>query len=367
MSSAYSTYLKGLQLHIDSCNTKDGESANLRGGNSGFISEAGEVLGDASSCPRRAALRALSIDVDPTTVDNQIMFDGGLYNENAFIDRLKLAWDGEVISEEDTPTHWITDEGIPVTGRPDVVLLAKDGKPEIGVELKGVFSLWTARDILERRPKWNNLLQAAHYFYQLRASTGLNRYELLYISRSYYASNEMATRNLPNYGEKYSEYIDYRFYHWRPKKRGTGYTRAKATQEEYDLALAKGIQWVSTGEKSGRQPEFVAEAGNVRPFCISFELRWNEDAVLEWRGVKYAEEWKRSPITWAGIKRYYETAASLLTGSTKSLPPKPKVVKADGSPKGYDGCGYCPLNDSCKTARSWNDVVSAAKKIQEGD
>lgn len=364
MSSAYKTYLEGLKIHIASSKTKDEESTALRGGNSGFINGAGEVLGDASSCPRRAALRALNIEVDPTTVDNQIMFDGGLYNEDAFVDRLKLAWDGEVVTEEQTPTKWTTDSGVAVTGRPDVILLAKDGTPEVGVELKGVFSLWTARDVLERRPKWNNLLQSAHYFYQLRKDKGLQKYELLYISRSYYAVNDMAARNLPRYGEKYSEYIDYRFYHWRPKRRGTGYTKAKATEEEYLEAFQKGIKYVDTGTK-GTQPEYLAEAGNVRPFCVSFELRWTDDDVLQWRGVRYEEEWKTSPVSWAGIKRYYESSASLLMEDKPKLPPKPKVVKADGSPKGYDGCGYCPLKDVCSKARNWADVVTGAKELSK--
>ena len=361
MKSAYHIYLDGLQKHIDKHSQKDGESSNLRGGNTGFVNSAGEVLGDQSSCPRRAALRALSIDVDPTTVNNQIMFDGGLYNEEAFIDRLKLAWDGDILTEEECATSWATSSGVQVTGRPDVVLLGKDGTYDTGVELKGVFSLWTARDILERRPKWNNLLQAAHYFYQLRKTKGLQKYELLYVSRSYYAVNEMAARYLPKYGETYSEYIDYRFYHWRPKRRGHGYTKAKIDEEEYLEASRRGIQYVDTG-RTGAQPEYLAEAGNIRPFCISFELRWSADDILEWRGVRYADTWHHSPISWEGIRRYYEVSAQLLKGE-QVLPPAPRVVKPDGTSKGYSGCTYCPLSKVCDKAKTWDEVLDGAKKL----
>jgi hypothetical protein len=360
MKSVRQMYLDGLAEYIrEHSQLETLKEGTLRGGSTGFITPDGVVLGDASSCPRRAALRSLGYDVDPTTPENQMMFDAGLANEDQFLARMRSQWPGEVLQEEETPINWTTSNGLPVSGRPDLVLL-QDGELRIGVEHKGVFSLWTARDVMEQKPKWNNLLQATHYMLKL----GLSKYELIYTNRSYFAVNEMAAKLLPNYGETNSQYIDYRFTQWRPKKRGDGYTPGKITEAEYLAGVAAGNRRIQCGDK-GWQMEFQAQHGNVTPFCISYEMRLSDSGFVEWRDTRL-EKWNTTVINWTGIERFYTVTASMVLDETTSMPPKPVKVKGDGTRTNYSGCDYCPLNTKCnrneiKTFGQLKNLIDSAE------
>ena len=331
--TAYSLYMEGLQSCIEALREEEREKiGSLRGGNTGFIDERGVVYGTNSNCPRRSLLRAKGIEADPTTIQNQIMFDGGISNEDIFVERLKDQVDKIYHDSSDYATKWKTQNGTPVTGRPDVIIAAKNGE-KIGIELKGLFSLWKARDVLERRPKFDNLLQSAHYFYQLKKNRILDRYELLYINRNYFASNEMAAKWLPKYGAKWSEYLQYRFYELRPKKSGEGWTKGKISEQEYLSML-----------NTAKADRVIAQPANIIPFCVSYELRWNDNGQLAFRAVGDSE-WQESIINWEGIERYYETVSKM--EETNELPKRPREVRVDGKDKGYSGCDYCPLKEVC--------------------
>lgn len=342
---------QGLIEAIEEHAKSDSETTGiLRGGNTGIILADGTPVG---SCPRLAALRMNGVTVQKTTPQDQIMFDGGLANEDYFFERVGRVWTksgGTMVHESDTPSSWTTSSGIKVTGRPDGVLLCRDGVPIRGVELKGVFSLWRARDTLERKPVLKHLAQAAHYMCAL----GLEEYELVYVSRSIYAVNDMAAKLLPRYGAKWSEYLDYRFYKYRPwKNNPSKFTKSVITEEEY-LANQRG-KFIDAG-RHGRVLEYVAEAGNVRPFCISFEMRAvGDEKRIEYKCTESGEDWTPSPVTWNNIREFFEVSASVATGGP--LPPRPIELKADGTNKGYSGCRYCSLNEKCNTAKVIGDLI----------
>ena len=349
--TVYDSYMKGLQAYIEALRKEEKNNiGTLRGGNTGFIDEKGVVYGTSSNCPRRSLLRMKGIEDDPVTIQNQIMFDGGISNEDIFVERLKDTCEEVHHDSKDYTTEWETSNGTKVTGRPDVIVVQKSGE-KIGVELKGLFSLWKARDVLERRPKFDNLLQSAHYFYQLKKKGVLERYELLYINRNYFASNEMAAKLLPKYGSKWSEYIQYRFYELRPKKTGEGWTKGKITEQQYlDIS------------RTAKADTVIAQPANIIPFCISYELRWNSNGHLAFRAVG-DDSWKQSIITWDSIENYYETVSKM--EETDILPKRPKEVRVDGKDKGYSGCDYCNLKPICTGTNKVTTVREFLERTEE--
>ncbi len=359
----------GLQDVIDKAAEREKQKiGTLRGGNAGFVLDGKP----AASCPRKAWLRKQGVDLDPTTPDKQLLFDGGLSSEDYFFDRVRVAWEAEggtIAQEEEWPSRWATSKGTWVTGRPDGVLLLKDGKAVKGVEKKGIFSLWTARDIMERKPKYENLCQSAQYMWAL----GLQSYELVYVSRSYYAANEMASKVLPKYGQPYSEYVDYRFYEWRPKKRGAGWTRARISQEDYDAGdkteiVDVRIQDWSTGELlKQRKMRYEVEPGNIKPFCVSFELRSHgAEQRLQFKDTTLAAaEWQDTDITWSSIREWYEMADSIEAAA--KLPDLPRNPKIGSSRDKFSMCNYCPLKADCvdKKIRTGAELLEAARKLSK--
>ena len=341
----------------------------LRGGNAGYMLNGKP----ATSCPRKAYLRMKGIQVEPIDINQQLLFDGGLASEDSFVQRIKEIWefDGrKVVCEEDYPSEWFTTNGTPVTGRPDAVLLEKDGTPLRGIEKKGIFSLWTARDILERRPKVVNFTQATQYMCAL----DLRSYELLYVNRNYFAINQMAARVLPKPGQKYSEYLDYRYYEWRPKLRGTGWTRGKLSKEDYEAADKTEIVNVTYydydlgKERSERKLRYEWEHGNVKPFCVSFELKRGESDsdTIKWRDTtEGVEAWQDSGISWDSIKEWYEVTSRM--EETNRLPPPPLNPKFGSNKDGFSLCDYCPLDSVCNAKqgkpRTTAEFLDRAKQV----
>ncbi len=357
-------HAKGLQMAIDEHAEHEQLKLNtLRGGSSGMLSPDGTPLGPDASCPRRALLRAIGINIKPTEVRDQILFDGGLANEIKFYERVAAAWaeyGGEVLSEEECPTTWYTSNGTKVTGRPDgVLVLTKDGTPVRGSELKGVFSLWRARDVMEGKPKFEHMLQSTHYMWQL----GLASYELTYVSRSIYVTNDMANRYMPQYGAKLSENINYYYYQWRPKKRGDGLTKARITEEEY-LAGLPNNRKLDVPRSKWPEWEFQAVPASIKPMCVSFDMRIVDGAV-EYRQLPDSA-WTKTVITIDGIRQYYEATADLLVGPPGAkLPPEPTNVDVDGSRKNYGSCNYCPLASKCPTIKTKQELIKAAEELAD--
>ena len=124
----------------------------LRAGNSGlYIREADQMIG---SCPRKTRLRMDGINSDQfeDLGTKPLMFQAGLANEDQWDKVLEAGWvqgrGGTLKREEEIGIKWETRSGISVTGRPDIVLCDSEENPVMGIELKMVCSLWTARDVL---------------------------------------------------------------------------------------------------------------------------------------------------------------------------------------------------------------------------
>ena len=162
MVKVVDVFLEGRKLlnEAHAAKEKDKEGT-LRGGSSGAL-VGDDVIG---TCHRRSLARMLGFD-PPTDESSYDIFDAGFANEALWEEKLVAGWPGEVKFEEEIPIKWEVN-GVTVSGRPDAVLM-KDGKPFHGIELKGVFSYNTATSLLyEGDPKTDNLVQAAHYSWQL--------------------------------------------------------------------------------------------------------------------------------------------------------------------------------------------------------
>lgn len=171
--------------HADKEKTKVG---TLRAGTAGAVVD-GKIFGN---CHRKALARFLGIE-EENDLPTKLMFAAGVGNESAWLDVLRRGWAGQIKCEEEIPVSFELD-GVKITGRPDIVLLDDDGVPQLGIELKGVFSINTAIDThLEGHFKSENILQAGIYARQLNVP-----YSLAYTSRNYWKLDFVAKRKYPS-------------------------------------------------------------------------------------------------------------------------------------------------------------------------
>ena len=273
-----------------------GKVGTLRGGNSSILTKEGHVLG---KCARQTLLRYKGIEIEDPHTNKQIMFDLGIVNEEVWYNKLSKVWPGTILREEEVSTKWTTSSGINVTGRPDIVLCSADSTPLLGLELKAVCSLWTARDVLfEGKPKWDHLVQAAHYSMELDIP-----FRLCYTSYVNYAVPAWAARHFPVEGGHGSELIEYN-----------------------DKGKPK----------------------HVGPFYVVYELEWDDEGHL----IYSLEDGDTPPvaipeINRENIQRYYELINQM--EEDKQLGPRPLTLKGDGSRANYSACDYCPLIEVCNT------------------
>ena len=291
----------------------------LRAGNTGLMLADGRVTG---KCARLTYLRYKGIRVEEADYSRELMFAAGRTNEDSWLEVLRAADPTLVIKrEEEIPIAWTTDNGVPVTGRPDIVLghnglLSGKFVPEIGIELKQACSLWTVRDVgIQMKPKMLHLMQAAHYSWQLGIP-----FELWYTNRTDFAVMGWAQRNFPKPGEPGSDRCEYN---------------------------DKG------------------EIKKVLPFVQGYELMWTPAGQMNYRAVGH-ERWTTTLITQQGIVDYFSTVAAM--DETDVLPPAPTNLEADGSRGPYSICSYCPLQSVCdshkgKSVAAWTEIV--AKDFQK--
>lgn len=288
---------------------------NLRAGATGMMSETGEVAG---ACHRKSHLRSLGLEVDPPTDDKYIMFELGYANEDEIYKQLQATLaPGEIIlREEEIPIEWRTSNGTKVTGRPDMVIcrklevdwetipskvaFVKDIIPVLGLELKSIHSLWSARDVIfGKKPKMDNLLQAAHYMWKLDVP-----YKIIYKSYSQLgqgmAGNEWIIKQFPRIGEPGSEFIEYN------EKKGT--------------------------------------IKHIKQFEVIFDLRFDDKGRLQYK-EEAATDWITTLITTKYIENYFEFTSKIATSG--NLGPRPITIDAHGNKLGYSSCDYCPLKKTC--------------------
>lgn len=316
-------------------NAEEAKRGNLRAGNSGIMSEDGDIAG---SCHRIAHLRQLGVELEPPDDSLLIMFQVGTANEDLIAhDLSQTAVVGEINKrEEEIPIHWLTTNGTPVTGRPDHVLghelIQADERqgtttqfiPELLLELKSIASVWTTRSVLiDREPKLNHLVQAAHYMWKLGSIPG----RLIY---KQYAIQEIPAWEESKDGEK---------------RKGWG----QRLFEKADTDARKFIDF---------------EKGRVRPFELVYALMINEEGAVMYRQEEGPEEWTTTIVNVHDIRRFFEFTSEM--GPLKKLGPIPVTISATGEKKRYTNCGYCPLNSICQSAKKikgptqydqWLDLV----------
>ena len=279
----------------------------LRAGSTGMMSDEGEFAG---ACPRTSLLRSKGIEADPPTPQAYIMFELGYANEDVILKQIQETLKpGEIVlKEEEIPIEWMTPNGTKVTGRPDLVICDEvTKKPLVGIELKSVHSLWTARDVLfGRKPKLANLAQSAHYMWKL----GVPEYKLMYKSYSQLgqgmAGNEWITKMFPKPGEPDSEFIDY--------------TESAKQEGKYTIK-------------------------HIKQFEIVYDLSFDKNGRLRYR-VEGNGVWTPTIITQESIAKYFDFVSRMETD--KALGPMPIAVDALGSKQNYTPCKYCPLHATCK-------------------
>lgn len=285
----------------------------LRAGNSGVMTPDGDVAG---ACHRLAHLRSLGIDMDPPDDSRLIMFQLGTANEDViYNDLIHTKKDNEIILREtEIPISWTTSNGTKVTGRPDMVVLEQIGdarKAVFGVEIKSIASVWTSREVLfENKPKFEHLVQAAHYSWKLDCP-----FKLLYKQYANQAVPQWAHKFFPKRSEKNSEHIEYN---------------------------DKG------------------EVKSIKPFEIVYELEWGTKvSTLRYRR-EGRSKWENTPIRLDDIERFYEFVSNM--EKTKDLGPIPMTIGADGMEKNFSKCGYCALQDICKKETKYDNWLNAIRK-----
>lgn len=341
-------YINLTRLHAEAAADEqaehmEGQSAklgNLRAGNSGTVVATGEVAG---SCHRVAHLRMLGIDLESPNDSTLLMFEGGFQNEASWLKKLTRSWPGSILTEEQIPVSWTTSEGKVVSGRPDIVLMEKkpilatqedvdkqnyggyqhvevgapiswEDTPVLGIELKGIGSMWTLRDVWSKEgagPKLAHLCQAGHYSWQLGekflGGTPL-AYKIVYTSYVNFVVPDWASSLFPKPGEEGSEHIEY-------------------------------------NEKTGK-------VKHLKPQMVIYDLAWTESGQLMFSretadttspglAGKDARTWHLTPVTREGIRMFYEKAGS------KQLGGRPLTLNGLGSKQKYSNCDYCPLQSVC--------------------
>lgn len=318
---------------------KDAEklkSGVLRAGNAGIVAMEESV----GACHRKTYLRYKGIEINDIEDSKELMFAGGRANEDLWTLILEAAAEpGLVIRrEEEVPVRWsfpISDEPgaeeITVTGRPDIVLF-KEGfdangspvlEPVIGLELKQVSSLWSARNVgIKFKPGTSHLIQAAHYSWQLGVP-----FQLWYTSRSNHAA-------------------------------------------VHDLGFAKvPYPTKETAEPQHKERLLFNKNGflkDILPFYQGFELGWTDKGQLKYRAIKMndegqAGEWVFTLITINGIKEFYRKVART---EIDGLGGRPLAIEANGDKASYSACDYCPLKSVCDSKEN-EGLQEWVKSVQE--
>jgi hypothetical protein len=290
---------------------------NLRAGMTGIrSSDTGDVAG---ACHRKSLVRSLGIEIEKPDDHKLIMFELGFASEDITLEILKRSLQpGEILlQEEEIPIEWSTRNGTKVTGRPDIVLCDASSTPILGLELKSVHSMWTARDVLfGGQPKMNNIAQAAHYMWKLNVP-----YKLIYKGYSALGQsmNDWASKMFPRKGEPLSEYIDYN-----------------------DKGGVKGI----------KQFEIVYDLKVDSQKRVCYKLESEPEA-----------SWKRTIITTTDIENYYEYVSQM--AEKKDLGPRPMTIDAHGEKLNYKDCGYCPLQKTCDEyeAKGFDTWLEQVRKL----
>lgn len=327
---------KGIRQQIQEGNDREkSKVGTLRAGNTGMVMEDGSIVG---SCAAMTYLRYKGINGKPVDASKELMFAGGRLNEDHWLSVLKTAYEGPILCEEDIPVSWETDQGIKVTGRPDIVLCSgtqEEAVPECMVELKQVMSINSAYNVLiKNEPQLKHLMQAAHYMWQLDCPG-----ELWYTNRNNLdMPSWMEFRPFPKPGEPGSAALGYRYYRFGDLNPRTGKPKKhQITEQEYLDKIYSGS---------------FAAACKILPFVHGFELALR-DGTLYYKDASDAlADWKETIVTIERIKRFYNFVGDL--EQYGKVPREALNLNAHGEKLGWSFGQYSDLGDldPSKTAGS---------------
>jgi hypothetical protein len=297
------------QLDKERSATAEEKKGLLRGGNAGAIID-GQVYG---SCHRIHHLRTLGIEVEADH-NTQVMFDSGIANEESINKVLQASLPSglKLLREEEFPLEWDCGGGKKGSGRPDFVYVDAEGKPVLGLELKSVSSIHTARNIIgEAKPSTSNLIQAANYSMRM----GGIPYKLIYTSSPYWHIN-------------YNKHLETAF---------------------MDNPLV---------EHKGGRPF------RVMPCRVVFDLVWKDGKFFY--KLEGEKKLTATSLTMDSIVDYYEKTAAM--GEKKSLGPVPTNKDLLGK-KSYSPCDYCKLAEVCGRQTDYDkwmdEVVVTVRTLNE--
>lgn len=146
-------------LHEEYKDVELSKRGNLRAGDSGALLPDGSVVGQ---CHRKAFARWIGQPSRQPSPIAQSNFDTGYSNEDNWLAKLKLAWNGPILCEDEIPILWKA-SGVQVSGRPDMVLCSQDFEPLLILEHKAIISLSKAAGVWLGEVDPKHFLQACHY------------------------------------------------------------------------------------------------------------------------------------------------------------------------------------------------------------
>lgn len=325
------------KLAKDKRSTEVGKQGTWRGGNSGiWLPDSEDVAG---KCPRLSLLRFLGYE-DEAEEDKQLMFDGGFGNEDLWEKVLVpgLPPGTILLSEEDVPTCWELSSGEKVTGRPDLVICEEHTRnPIVGIELKLVCSLTTAKNVLfQNKPSLGHVIQAAHYSWQLGVP-----FELWYTSRVNYHILDWMASDFPKAGENLSEHCEYSL------QKNVGQMEYKDKRG----AVRKKAKWVTVKEEEYLQTPEDKRREKVKktlPFRTGYQLDWRDGVVwlrqLNASGEPIQDYWE-SIVSESSIRNYYEQLSRCAI--EKEVPPRAQTLEANGEKCYFSVCDYCKMQSTC--------------------
>lgn len=340
------------RLQEEHANKEEKKKGVLRAGNSGLLE--GEEF--AGQCPRLAFLRSQGIAVDGVDEEQNLMFEGGLGNEDLWVEALQKVWPGKIKQEEEIPIRWETPNGTLVTGRPDIVLCDKRGNPVRGLELKLVCSVWTARTILSGQPKLAHLTQAAHYSWKLGEQLGREvPFELWYTSRvNWPVMQGWMAKLFPAVGDRNSEYLEYKI---RKDRGGNEHV------EPFKIMPFR------LGFEVRFDPDYVppeSDEGNARDVMSGAnETEGGKPDGLSGANIQFRQigtrDWTTSLVSRKRIADFYDFVSKM--EAEKRLGARPKALKVDGHKENYSPCDYCPaMRSICDSERSFDKWYAAVKE-----
>jgi hypothetical protein len=158
-------------LHEEHKKGEAEKAGKLRAGAGGALLADGSVVG---GCHRKAFARWIgqpSSQPDPQLQSN---FDAGFRNEDNWMEKLSLAWEGPIRCEEEVPVRWKTKSGVEVTGRPDMVLGDVESwendrgfVPGLVIEHKAVVAINSAAKRWMGEVDTSHFVQTCHYSLEL--------------------------------------------------------------------------------------------------------------------------------------------------------------------------------------------------------